>query len=153
MRLIFSKGRKTTGNFSVSDYEKFINGVHDAVMVSNVCGFDQVSKITAITISYTNIICTNNSSNPALQWIDNHIAVDSRDHRVTLADLAKDLDRHGLHYHWWEVPGGMYQVGSRAILFYLCHLKEQIHFKFIGICILSFVSDLCHRRNRFWHPA
>ena len=45
MWLIFSKGRKTTGNFSVSDYEKFINGVHDAVMVSNVCGFDQVSKI------------------------------------------------------------------------------------------------------------
>ena len=56
MRLIFSKGRKTTGNFSVSDYEKFINGVHDAVMVSNVCGFDQVSKIIAITISFTNII-------------------------------------------------------------------------------------------------
>ena len=112
MRLIFSKGRKTTGNFSVSDYEKFINGVHDAVMVSNVCGFDQVSKI-----SFTNIICTNNSSNSALQWIDNHIAVDSRDHRVTLADLAKDLDRHGLHYHWWEVPGGMYQVGSQPILF------------------------------------
>ena len=89
-------------------------------MVSNVCGFDQVSKITAITISFTNIICTNNKVVvilPAIQWIDNHIAVDSRDHRVTLADLAKDLDRHGLHYHWWEVPGGMYQVGSQAILF------------------------------------
>ena len=65
-------------------------------------------------------------TNSTLQWIDNHIAVDSRDHRVTLADLAKDFDRHGLHYHWWEVPGGMYQVGSRAILFYLCHLKEQL---------------------------
>ena len=56
MRLIFSKGRKTTGNFSVSDYEKFINGVHDAVMVSNVCGFDQVSKIIAITISLIIIV-------------------------------------------------------------------------------------------------
>ena len=120
-------------------------------MVSNVCGFDQVSKIIAMTISFTNIICINNNNNPALQWIDNHIAVDSRDHRVTLADLAKDLDRHGLHYHWWEVPGGMYQVGSQAL--YLCHLKEQIHIKFIAMCKLSFVSDLCHRRNRFWHPA
>ena len=46
----FWSGRSTSEDFTVHDFEKYVNSVHDDVMINGVCGFDQ--------------------------WVDNHIAVD-----------------------------------------------------------------------------
>ena len=80
----FWSGRKS-GNedFTVKEYEDYINSVHDDVMINGVCGFDQ--------------------------WIDNHIAIDDRS-GLTLTQVAHYLEIYGYHYHWWALPGGIHQI-------------------------------------------
>jgi len=78
----FWSGRSTSEDFTVHDFEKYVNSVHEDVMINGVCGFDQ--------------------------WVDNHIAVDGHG-SPTLSDLATLFQRNGLHYHWWKTPGA-YQI-------------------------------------------
>jgi len=89
----FWSGRQTSEDFTVADYENYVNSVHEDVMVSGVCGFDQ--------------------------WIDNHIAIDHHS-SPTLDEVAEIFEAEGYYYHWWKIeiggppsqppPGDMYQI-------------------------------------------
>jgi len=80
----FWSGRQSgNDDFTVKEYEDYINSVHDDVMINGVCGFDQ--------------------------WIDNHIAIDDRS-GLTLTQVAHYLEIYGYHYHWWALPGGIHQI-------------------------------------------
>jgi len=79
----FWSGHPTSDEFTVADFEDYINSVHNDVMISGVCGFDQ--------------------------WIDNHIAIDAFT-GPTLAELAQIFETYNFRYHWWQIPGGIYQI-------------------------------------------
>jgi len=79
VHLQFWEGVPTGGNgWSAEDLEIYINNVHDDVMESPLCGFDQ--------------------------WIDNHIAIDAL--APHLDDILPKLDAAGLHYHIWGGRAG-----------------------------------------------
>jgi len=78
----FWSGRPTSGDFTIDDFEKYVNSVHDDVMINGVCGFDQ--------------------------WVDNHIAIDGRG-APSLSEIAELFEQNGFHYHWWKTPGA-YQI-------------------------------------------
>ena len=59
--------------WSAGDFEIYINNVHDDVMLTPTCGFDQ--------------------------WVDNHIAIDAS--TPTLDDILPKLEEAGIHYHLW----------------------------------------------------
>ena len=61
--------------------------MHRRIMVSPVCGFDQ--------------------------WIDNHYAYDGDARLGFQTDLsvyANHVEKLGLQYHWWALPGGNTQL-------------------------------------------
>jgi len=74
VHLQFWEGVPTGGNgWTAEDLEIYFNNVHDDIMLTPTCGFDQ--------------------------WIDNHIAIDTI--ALTLDEIIPKLDDSGVHYHMW----------------------------------------------------
>jgi len=74
VHLQFWEGVATGGNgWTAEDLEIYLNNVHDDIMVSPTCGFDQ--------------------------WIDNHIAIDTI--IPILDDVIPKLEKAGFHFHTW----------------------------------------------------
>lgn len=64
-----------------------MHSVHKSTWKDGTCGFDQ--------------------------WFDNHYAYDGmpqEGHRVDLDKMVENAKNLGYPYHWWALPGGMYQV-------------------------------------------
>ena len=78
----FWSGHPTSEDWTIADYENYVNSVHEDIMINGLCGFDQ--------------------------WIDNHIAIDSFG-TPTLDEVAERFENEGYYYHWWKV-GPMYQI-------------------------------------------
>jgi len=66
--------------WNVKNLEKYINYIHNEVVVNNICGMDV--------------------------WMDHHTALDGMNGQL-LNEVADKLDAGGYKYRWWKVEKGM----------------------------------------------
>lgn len=101
IQINFWANRKTANDakFTPKDFEDYMRAVHDKIMISDVCGFDQ--------------------------WMDNHYAYDgdmsSGGPPAMIDEYANHGKRLGLPFHWWSAPG----MGSDHPAFGKMHPEHQ----------------------------